>query len=294
MLPGIKNKKLKKVYQNKGKMHYGSKSYSNPFFDEKKKLRQSRKAFFSFKIKLISYLFLFFTIAVAWFVFYSSYFKIKNVNVSGGDKISHTEIEKIAWDQANTSFFVLIPKRNIFLFDKGKLEDQLREKYSFNELSIEKKIPSGINISYDEKKYAFVWKEDDKYYYAGIDGEIISEATEEEITGKNYPIVHNQSGNKLNGRQISVDHSYLDLALDLNSKLKNYPDEFTVANALIDNEINTVKIQLASGPTIYFNTERNADEQIEKLLIIKKEKIKEDFMTKTYIDLRVGNSVYYR
>lgn len=294
MLPNIKNKKLNKVYQNKGKMHYGSKTYSNPFFDEKKKLRQSREAIFSFKIKIILYLILVFLLSIVWFLFYSNYFKIKNINVNGGGKIPPAEIEKITWEQADTSFFVLIPKRDIFLFNTNKLEEKLKEKYSFNELSIAKKIPNTINISYNEKKYAFVWKEDDKFYYAGIGGEVISEASEEEIAGKNYPIIYNLSDHKMNDRQIGIDHIYTDFALELCSKLKNYPDEFTVDNVIVDNEINTVKIQLASGPTIYFNTERNSDEQIEKLLIIKKEKIKDDFMSKTYIDLRVGNSVYYR
>jgi hypothetical protein len=51
---------------------------------------------------------------------------------------------------------------------------------------------------------------------------------------------------------------------------------------------------LKLGPAVYFNIEEDIDKQINKLIIIKNEKIKKDFNKKTYIDLRYGDRVYYR
>lgn len=294
MLSDIKSKKHKRVYQSKGRMRYGSKSYSNPFFDDKKKNKKSISNPFSLKAKIFIFLFIVLIFGILWFLFYSNFFKIKNITASGGGKISPSEIEKISWDEADNNFFVLFPKRNIILFNTKNVSERLNEKYSFNELTISKKFPNQINISYNEKKYAFVWKEDDKLYFAGIGGEVISETVEEEIFGKNYPLIENLSDVKISNRQISIDHSYIDFAILAFSKLKNYSDEFKVSKLILDNEVNTVKIQLIDGPTVYFNTERSVDEQVDKLRIIKNEKIKDDFAHKIYIDLRVGNSVYYR
>jgi len=51
---------------------------------------------------------------------------------------------------------------------------------------------------------------------------------------------------------------------------------------------------LIDGPKIFFNTEEGIDKQINKLLVIKNEKLKDDFNGKEYIDLRYGDRVYYR
>ena len=56
----------------------------------------------------------------------------------------------------------------------------------------------------------------------------------------------------------------------------------------------TIKIKLIDGPGIYFNIDENLKQQLDKLLVIKNEKIKDDFLTKQYIDLRFGDSVYFR
>ena len=95
-------------------------------------------------------------------------------------------------------------------------------------------------------------------------------------------------------KSITVEPGLIDYAKRLFIKFKEYENEFTIERFLVDSDINTVKLIIESGPAIYFNTTESIDKQIEKLLIIKNQKLKDDFNTKTYIDVRYGDSVYYR
>ena len=67
----------KRKYKKKGKMHYSTKNYNNPFFDKKSKRGKSLQ--FSYKIKAILIAILVVLVALIWFLFYSKTFIIYNV-----------------------------------------------------------------------------------------------------------------------------------------------------------------------------------------------------------------------
>ena len=131
-----------------------------------------------------------------------------------------------------------------------------------------------------------IWKTGESYAYADETGYVISSLNILDAKLKDYPIVENLA-NKDN-LQNKLNFIFL-----LFNKLKKYKD-LRVEKFILDHEIDTVKVALIEGPKIYFNIDKDIDSQIKKLLIIKEEKIKEDFNQKTYIDLRLGDSVYFR
>ena len=49
---------------------------------------------------------------------------------------------------------------------------------------------------------------------------------------------------------------------------------------------------IVEGPLIYFNTKEDTLKQIIKLKILIDEKLKDDFLNKTYINLKLGDSIY--
>ncbi|MFH1482541.1 MAG: hypothetical protein ABIE46_03405, partial [Patescibacteria group bacterium] len=62
----------------------------------------------------------------------------------------------------------------------------------------------------------------------------------------------------------------------------------------IDNEEGTIELKVVSGPIIYFNIKDDLLKQVSKLDVTISQKLKEEFIKKTYIDLRYGDKVYYR
>ncbi|MFH0892285.1 MAG: hypothetical protein V1867_05900 [Candidatus Falkowbacteria bacterium] len=310
MLPGDLHNRRK--IRNKGALRYSSREYSNPFFAERKnrsfKINTQQLPLY---VKLTSLSVLAAAAVGIWVLFYSPYFRITAVEVSGQGRVPVTAVEKIARERIDKNVLVIFPQKNLFFFDKGDLEKVLRDKYSFDNLYIDKKLPHTLTINYEEKKHSFIWSEDDKFYYIDEGGAVISEVDPLEVQGKDYPLINNQSDGKITGSAIAIDKPYLNYIADLFRRFREYKttqedpvskekkevslDEiFKIQKFVIDNEANTVKLSLTEGPMVYFNIQEDAGRQINKLIIIKNEKIKEDFHKKTYIDLRIGDSVYYR
>ena len=289
------NKLSTKKFKTKGKLNYASREYDNPYFGRQKKKNARIIAFsLSFKTKIIIFSVLVFLTALLGWMFYSNFFTISEILINGQGRIPKISLEKTAREQINESFFKLWPQKNIFIFNSKKLKDRLEKKYVFNALSIQKKLPRTLIINYQEKQYALIWHEDDKYYYADSQGYIITEANPLEIKQKDYPLIENLSNSKIKDIKIAVKQSYLDCAENLFNKFKDYENDFKIERFKIDNDSNVLKVVLNNGPELYFNTIKDTDKQINKLLILKREKLKDDFNNKTYINLGYGDRVYYR
>ena len=295
MLPNRNFKLVNRKIKKKGKLPYSSKAYKNPFFPKKKRVSLRISVYrFSFKTKLIIWSAMIFLALGAYFLFYSNYFSINNITAAGAGRIDSAVIETIAWQQIEDNFLVIFPQKNIFLFSKKMLYKKLNSKYSFDSLIINKDLPNNLVIEYNEKKYAIIWQENENYYYVDDYGSLISEANLLEISQKDYPIIKNESNDLIINNKITVEAVYFDYAKQLFSKFKDYENEFKIERFVVDSDVNTLKAVLESGPVVYFNISEDVDKQVSKLLIIKNEKIKEDFNAKTYIDVRYGDSVYYR
>ncbi|MFH1745291.1 MAG: hypothetical protein ABH881_03960 [bacterium] len=284
----------KKIKNNRG-MRYNSKDYSNPFFDKKRKTNKKNKKFKS--IKIIFILFVVTIVSALWFFIYSDYFSIKNINVTNSSDVgvmlvNQDDLKQMAQNDVDSGFLVILPKKNIFLFNTDDLKNKFDEVYSFDYLKITKKLPDSLEIEYVERNYSLIWLEDDRYYYMDEDGYIALSLEEGEIIYKKYPVMQNLSNLKLSDNKTPVEKKYLDYGLKLFEKLGEY-GEFEIDKFFIDNETDSIKVILKKGPMVYFNTEADIDKQITKLIVIKQE-LKNYFDEKLYIDLRIGESVYYK
>ena len=276
------------------KIDYHNKKYANPFFQKKRRIiiKVRRKAF-SWRGKLILAEILVLVIGLVWFFCFSTVFSIQNLEVNGAVKIPREEINNLVSEQLQRRRFLAGSQGNLFLFSKEGLAKKINNHYILENLEIQKKLPSSLIVNIQEKSYAFIWSEADKYYYVDADGYIMNEINPLEIKGKKYPLINNQSDSRIIDIEISVDKKYVNYILDLFDRL-NKQNDFEIEKFIIDKDVNTVKLAVVNGPQIYFNTNQDPEGQINKLMIIKNEKLKDDFLKKSYIDLRYGDRVYYR
>lgn len=287
--------KKRKVRQ-KGRLRYATKHYNNPFFGHRRKNpRLSLSSFdLSLKTKIVLLCFVVISTSLVWLFLFSRFFEIKTVMVSGGGRIASTSVEKIVWRQVNNSMFVLSPQKNIFLFNKSRLVKNLEDKFSFNYIDIRKDFPNTINLNYQEKTYDIIWLEGGIYYYADLNGNIVIEVNPLEIKNKEYPLIENQSKEYIQNKTISNSLEHLAFAKNLYDKIGEYDYEFSIEKIIIDDLLNSVKLKIENGPLVYFSIQNDIDKQIRKLLVVKNEKLLEDFFKKTYIDIRIGDSIYFR
>ena len=155
--------------------NYYRHSLNNPIFGKQYKLKeQHQRQSLKFKIILAGSFIL--LLACLWFLLFSDFFKIKKINISGQERISAAEIEKISWDQAGKGWW-FIKQDNLWLFKRAKLESFLSDTYRLSEIKISKKMFDTLNIKIKERQYAFIWNLDNVYYYTDREGYIIKEVS---------------------------------------------------------------------------------------------------------------------
>jgi len=279
--------KNKNQYKNKGKMKYSSKNYLNPFFQHKKSAINFRPR----KIILLSVFLLIFTGMII--LFYAKYFQLKNIKIIGRQQITERTIEKIIWDDLNKNKFSLYPNKNLFILNSTTLKNKILESYNLNRINISKKFPDSLKIEITEKKPAIAWSEDDKYYFIDEAGNVIRETSVLEINTSEYPLIKNNTNKKITERKVGADHNYLDYSRVLFELFSGQKKDFPIKDFEIKSDY-LLSVSLLNGPEIMFNTNNDIKRQFEKLVILKREKLKDDFVKKTYIDVGIGDSIYIR
>ncbi len=88
---------------------------------------------------------------VGWLLFWSPYFRIKNVTVTGASAATESGIRSIINDRLGRSRLLLLPQAGIFAFDKSGALRDISAKYFLDSLDLNKKLPGGLTIDVKEK-----------------------------------------------------------------------------------------------------------------------------------------------
>lgn len=284
-------KRINRLGTNKKKYIYSAKTYKNPFF-QNKRIAGLKSGKLKNKTKLIIFAAVIVILILFWLLFFSTSFKIKNIEVSGAGEIMASEIKSIARTLAENR---LIGKNNLLLYSKGELLKILNEKYYLDDLIVKKKLFHTLSINLRERQPVALYREDSEYYYLDGDGNVINQADPLNINGADYPLIENLTGLKIDGRPANINKEMLNYILSLFNEFKANKHNFAVERFIIDKDANTVKMAILAGPKIYFNIKTPLAEQTAKLNLIVKDKLKNDFKSvKEYIDLRYGNNVYLK
>ncbi|NCT54525.1 FtsQ-type POTRA domain-containing protein [Candidatus Falkowbacteria bacterium] len=109
-----------------------------------------------------------------------------------------------------------------------------------------------------------------------------------------YFIIENKNNDSLirSDGKIKLSEKYLAFIFNLNGELKLYNfqlDRFIIA----DQYYNSVFAKILDGPQIYFNVNNEIKGQLDNLMLVKNNKIKDNFNRLEYIDLRYGDKIYF-
>lgn len=274
-------------YLKKVKNDYQRNNLRNPFFNKTKK--KPNKKFFVF-LGIIGVLLI---ALVIWFFLGASIWKINNIEIDGLTRISNTEIKNKIWEQTNKSRYLFFKQSNIWLFDKGEVEAEILSSYNLASFSIVKHPARTLLVKVGERPYSFIFQQGNSLFYASIDGFIIRETSVSEEDKTKYLILENKNNSDLinENNKINISDEYLNFIIELANQLAATPD-FSVERFIIDQEFNTIKVKFYNGPLVYFNTKTSASDQVGRLVLVKKEKIKDNFSKTSYIDLRYGDRIF--
>lgn len=279
-----KKRKLKKDYQRK--------NLKNPFFrrrEEAPKKSYKKLIFISSGLLLVS---------LFWLIFAAPWWKIGQVDIQGLTRFEGSEIEKIVNENKDKSAILVFSKSNIILFDSEDTAQKIKEKFSLADVKIKKQLPNKIKVEISERPYSFIYQEGDKLFFASSDNYLIKEVdfsgADGEEAGK-YFIIENKNSSSLikNETKLNLKSDYLDFVFALKKEFDNYPEIVLEKFIISDQYFNSVFVKIKDGPQIFVNVNDNAREQIERLILVKNTKIKDNFNKLDYIDIRYGDKLYF-
>ena len=247
--------------------------------------------------KILLSLFLFFSfVGLIYFLFFSSFFTLKNIVISGNVKISQEELlEKVQSEIDSKKFYFI--DNNILLFNLELVEDNILSAIPLTaNVKIIKKYPNTINVLVDERIGAAVFcdsfrgKAIDNCFTVDWQGILFEEAL---IENQLLPKIENINlqedlvlGNKIIGEELLVTILSFYLSME-NLGVKS--NEFLL---IADNRINIVT---RDGWEIYLNPAEDIEWQLTKLNAVLNEGITlGERESLEYIELRFGNTAPFK
>lgn len=217
-------------------------------------------------------------VIVAWFIFYSEYFKIKSIILEG-------EVNESVKNDINAFY-----GKNIFLFTVSGQDERLKDSQtSIDKLNIVKGIPDTLKVEVFVRKPEIRWKTGDKTYYIDKNGVLFDLELSSEEYNK-IPLVSDDRNLQVVPGNKMVTNDFVEYVKTISAKLPELVKK-EIEEIKINETTLFLEIKLKDGYRIYFDTLGNTDDQLKILSKIIENHNNE---VKEYIDLRVTNRGYYK
>lgn len=209
---------------------------------------------------------------LVYFLFFSSFFQLEKVVVSGEEKIHEEQI---------ASF---IPPGNILLIDLSKAIEEILEKHpQIAKVQLKRSLPDKINILVTERTGLAVWRRGEERFLLDKEG-IIFERVKEVLPLS--CIGRGKDEEKALGERV-IGEDELEKILFIDEKLR-FVLQIPIEESIIQEDRLDVKTQ--EGWQAYFDLAGDLEWQLTKLNAVLTEKIPPERRGDLeYIELRFGN-----
>ena len=226
---------------------------------------------------------------IIYFLFFSKFFQIKEIRISGNLRVSDEEIKNKIGENLESKIFFL-PTKSIFLLDSKKIKEEILKQFpQIFDLKINRQFPQTLNINLIERKEVAIFCFEKECFL--LDGEgIIFQKSE---LGESLVKISEGQIEKIPelGERV-IEKDYLDDILKIQKyvqeELKIEIEGFTVFERRLD-------LKTKEGWEIYFDPREDINWQLTKLSAVLKEKIpSERRKDLEYIELRFGDLATFR
>lgn len=236
-----------------------------------------------------------------YFVTFASFFQIKEIQISGNEKVQKESLENFIWENVSKRMLIFKTK-SILLVNLQEIEKNLLERFpKVSKIYLKRNLPDVIAVNIQERKPLFVLcKNSDVCFHLDEEG-VIFDPVKNGIPNKvDEPNKAEESLIKIRderhqevklGEKVIKDDLLKNIK-EIISKLKDGAEIFTKEIILSEKKIALKTVQ---NWEIYFNPEGDILNQVQNLTLVFKEEIPlENRENLEYVDLRFGNRVYYK
>jgi len=248
------------------------------------------------KTLFFSFLFIFSIGLLIYFFLFSDFFTLKNITISGNNKISQEEILIKAQEEINTKKFQII-SNNLLLFDLENVKENILSSFPLvSNVKMDKKFPNAINISISERmgKVIFCGFFNDNFleecFVVDSEGIVFEEfSVEDQLLPKIRNVDFQEA--LILGNQI-IEKKLLSTILNFNLGVEDINIQLKEFLIISDIRINAITLE---GWEIYFNPKEDIEWQLTKLDAVLDKKISlEERKDLEYVELRFGNTAPFK
>jgi cell division septal protein FtsQ len=222
-------------------------------------------------------------ILIAYGLFFSSFFKVENIDLKGANLVDGEKVKKVV-------MFALNEEPNIFLYNGSNIAAKIKDNFPLiSEVSIQKGIPDTIRIIIIERQPVIVWQTADKKYLVDKDGYAYLEA--DANNSKDLPVIIDSQNIPVKLSSRIASRNFLDFVRQMIEKFS--PRTNLKAKELRINETTfDLTIVTTDGYSVFFDTTRDAEIELDDLRRVLTHL--NGSKPKEYIDLRVEGWAYYK
>jgi cell division septal protein FtsQ len=239
--------------------------------------------------------------AVLYFIFFSKYFSINNVLISGNKDIKSEDILQISNEDIIKELFSIgswsVSTKSIILVNSSSIKQNILNKFpKIKEVLVTKKLFQTLNIEIKERNAVAIFCKEGQTppkdcYFIDESGIIFEEL--KELQNKFVIIRKNDLSNESIFGNEAVEKKIIEAIIKI-QKVLNDNYNVDIIDALITSPFR-LNIKTAENWEIYLATDSDLNMQITKLdLLLKEEITQEARKTLQYIDLRFKDKAYYK
>lgn len=227
---------------------------------------------------------------IFYFIFLSGYFNLINVRILGNRAMDSQRVIPLVQKLYGGKKFGIVNKSNYFMLSERFLSAEIKNAFPIIEYAqVNKVMPDSLEINIREREATGVWCAD-KCFYFDREGIIFEESPK--TRGALVLSIQNAKrgsyllGDKVMGRD----------GVDFFSKIKDLVAanfDFSVIEFFISDS-GEVSAAISHGWRMVLNSEEDPIVQMSNLKYVLDEKIKTRVRELEYVDLRLGNRVYYK
>ncbi len=218
-----------------------------------------------------------------YLLFFSNYFKVQDVEITGDTKPEMVDgiKEMLKWE---TEYMAL--------FNNDDFASSIKKRFDgLAKVEVSKKWPKTIKVAVAEEQPVLVWNSEGKLYLVDSTGAVMKQIEEKERLElyNNLSVIGDLSGLPVEENEKVVSRSFISFVAAIKQGIENSVKKEIEAFEVQETTF-TLRIRMKEGYEVFFDTLRDPDGQIEKLNNF----LKSQTLVNEYIDLRINGKVYYK
>ena len=239
-------------------------------------------------------------IATIYFFFFSGYFHVVNLKITGTHYLSEDQVKPIAEEFIKSRKWFVLPQDNLILTDTNRLHQDIQQSLSnqlaLASLEIQKDYPDTININIIERIPSLTWVTNNIRYYLDLNGYVASRVEVEEELDANFPKIYDLANQEVTLGQEILSTEFVSFVFAVFGQWQERINGEQSIDSFHYNgeELPDLWLRSQAGWRVYLDSTRSAEEQITEAGLILQEYFRDSRDNLDYIDVRLPDKVYYK